>query len=279
MRFAARKPTEGVNISDEHPLVEAGTLVVGLGLIFMAIAVFLVFLVELALYVIPVETEVEMFESWLPDDITTVAPDDPRLAKLDTMVHRLSRHWPESPYDFHVEIDDSEVMNAMALPGGLIVVTAGLLEQVETENELAFVLAHEIAHFRNRDHMRGLGRGVLFGVMLVVISGSEGGSNLGATIADLTLRGFGRKQESAADDFGLRLVQQEYGHVADAWRFFERIGEVDEETLELFAYLSTHPSPADRVTDLITTAGENGWSVSGEITPIDWASHCVNTNC
>ena len=270
MKFTPRRPKEGVNVSDEHPLVEASTLVVGLGLIFVAIAIFLVFLVELALYFIPVETEVELFESWLPDDITTVAPDDERLAKLDSMVFRLSRHWPESPYDFHVEIDDSDAVNAMAFPGGLIVVTSGLLDQVESENELAFVLAHEIAHFRNRDHMRGLGRGVLFGVMFVVISGSEGGSNLGATIADLTLRGFGRKQESDADEFGLGLVQQEYGHVADAWRFFERIDEAEDDVLDLFTYLSTHPSPEDRVTDLITTAGDNGWAVSGEVTAIDW---------
>ena len=270
MRFIAKQPKEGVNVSDEHPLIEASTLIVGLGLIFAAIAVFLIFLIELALYFIPIETEVEMFEAWLPDDITTVAPDDGRLAKLDSMVFRLSRHWPESPYDFTVEIDESEEINAYAYPGGLIVVTSGMLDQVESENELAFVLGHEMAHFRNRDHMRGLGRGVLLSVMFVVISGSEGGSNIGSTITELTLRGFSRGQESDADEFGLSLVQQEYGHVADSWKFFERLDEEYEETSELWTYLSTHPSPDDRVDDMIEMAGENGWSITGDITPIDW---------
>ena len=269
MRFIPKQPKEGVNVSDEHPLVEASTLVVGLGLIFVAIALFLIFVVEVALYFIPIETEVEMFEAWLPDDITTVAPDDDRLAKLDSMVYRLTRHWPEAPYTFRVEIDESEQLNALAYPGGLIVVTSGLLDRVETENELAFVLGHELAHFRNRDHMRGLGRGVLLSVLFVVVSGSDGGSDLGATVADLTLRGFSRGQESDADEFGLSLVQQEYGHVADAWRFFEHIDE--DETSLLLAYLSTHPSPDDRVEALIQLAGENGWLITGDVTPINWA--------
>lgn len=270
MRFIAKQPKEGVNVSKEHPLVEASTLIVGLGLIFAGIAVFLIFLVEVALYFIPVETEVRMFEAWLPEDITTVAPDDERLAKLDSMVFRLTRHWPEAPYRFRVEIDESEELNALAYPGGLIVVTSGLLDQVESENELAFVLGHELAHFRNRDHMRGLGRGVLFSVMLVVVSGSDGGADLGATIADLTLRGFSRKQESAADEFGLGLVQQEYGHVADAWRFFEHIDNEGVEPSRLMEYLSTHPSSNDRVEALIKIAADNGWLITGDITPIDW---------
>ena len=270
MRFVPKQAREGINVSDEHPLVEASTLVVGLGLIFVGIVLFIVFLVEVALYFIPVEKEVELFEAWLPEDITTVAPDDDRLAKLDSIVHRLTRHWPEAPYRFTVEIDESEDLNALAYPGGLIVVTAGLLDQVESENELAFVIGHELGHFRNRDHMRGLGRGVLLSVLLVVISGSEGGSDLGATVTDLTLRGFSRRQESAADEFGLSLVQQEYGHVADAWKFFERIDIEDVETSDLLTYLSTHPSPGDRVNALIQLAAENGWLITGTVTPIDW---------
>ena len=270
MEFIPRKPREGINVSKEHPLIEASTLVVALSLIFAVIAAALIFAVEIALYFIPEEKEADLFENWLPEDIITVAPDDSRLDKLETMLWRLSRHYPESPYDFRIEIDDSENMNAMALPGGLIVVTAGLLDEIETENELAFIIGHEMGHFKNRDHMRALGRGVVISLVFIAMSGSGAASDLGASITDLALRGFSRGQESSADEFGLGLVQQEYGHVADSWRFFERMDEIDGEFLELLTYLSTHPSPDDRVAALIEQAGQNGWSISGEITAIKW---------
>ena len=46
-------------------------------------------------------------------------------------------------------------MNAVALPGGNIVVFAGLLKEIKSENELAMILGHELGHFAHRDHLRG----------------------------------------------------------------------------------------------------------------------------
>lgn len=270
MNYTPKQADHNVNVSDQHPLVEAGTLIIGLGVIFAIIAVILILIVEIALYFVPAEKEAAMFDSWLPDDLVTVAFDDSRLDKTEQLLWRLSQHYPESPYEFRVEIDDSPEMNAMAFPGGLIVVTAGLLDQVESENELAFVLGHEMGHFRNRDHIRALGRGVVISLLFVAVSNREGGANLGITISDLTLRGFSRGQEADADEFGLGIVQQEYGHVAESWRFFERMNNVDDELFEFMTYTSTHPSAGDRIEALYATAGENGWPVSGETREISW---------
>ena len=68
-----------------------------------------------------------------------------------------------------------------------MIVTAGLLEKVESENELAFIIGHELGHFRNRDHIRGLGRGLAIGILITAVSGNDGGgAQLGATIAPVT---------------------------------------------------------------------------------------------
>ena len=270
MRHIPRQPDDSVNVSKEHPLIEAGTLVVGLGLIFLTVMIVLVFVVEIVLYFVPEKTEVELFGSWLPEDIVRVEDDDPRLRELDALLTRLSRHWPDTDYEFRIQINDSSELNALAFPGGLIVVTSGLLDKVESENELAFIIGHELGHFRNRDHIRGLGRGIAIGILITAVSNNDGGARLGATIADLTLRGFSRRQERAADEFGLSIVQQEYGHVAEAWRFFERIEEEYGGTSEVVSLLSTHPSPDDRAEAIIEIAGENGWSVTGEVTSISW---------
>ena len=160
MKFIPKKPREGINVSDVHPLAEAGTLTAGLIGIFVLGVLLLIFIVEIALYFIPTETEAELFSDWLPEDLVTVSPSDERLDEIQLLADRLARHWDDPPYEFRVEIDDSDVANAMALPGGLIIVTQGLLDEVQSENELAFVVGHELGHFRNRDHLRALGRGI-----------------------------------------------------------------------------------------------------------------------
>ncbi len=269
MRFIAKQPKEGINVSDTHPLVEASTLLLGLTAIFVAIAIVLVFIVEIALHFVSAEDEARFFRDWLPDDLITVSPDDERLFETQLLVDRLSAHWPDSPYELRVEIDDSDTANAMALPGGLIIVTQGLLDQVESENELAFVLGHELGHFRNRDHLRGLGRGAVLSLFFAVTLGGDAGG-VGIKVADLTLRGFSRNQESEADAFGLGLVNAEYGHVDEAWRLFERWSITDNSIINFVSYLSTHPEADDRVSELEAQARREGWLLEGDVTPLKW---------
>lgn len=270
MKFTPRKARDDVNVSKEHPLVEASTLVVGVGLIFVTIIVGLMFAVEIALYFVPADKEVAMFDSWIPDDIVTVADDDPRRGDLAALLERLVRHWPETEYRFRIEIDDSPELNALALPGGLIVITSGLLDRIGSENELAFVVGHELGHFHNRDHLRGLGRGVVLGIVFAAIGSGDGAAALGSTISDLALRGFSRRQETSADRFGLGLVAAEYGHVADAWRFFERLNEEGYGYSDVVAYIATHPAPSDRIDAMIEEANVRGWSLSGPVTAVSW---------
>lgn len=269
MKFIPRKPREGINVSDVHPLAEAGTLVVGLTGIFLIIALAAVFLVEVVLYFVPAETEADLFSDWLPEDLVSVSPADERLHQTQQLVDRLAAHWPGAPYEFRVEIDNSEKANAMALPGGLVVVTTGLLEQVESENELAFVLGHELGHFRNRDHLRALGRGIMISLFFVVMTGNDV-TGLGINVTDITLRGFSHKQESKADAFGLAVVNAEYGHVNEAVRLFERLQASSGSSFPIVAYLSTHPQPGDRAEKLRAIADRDGWTTRGQVTPLPW---------
>jgi predicted Zn-dependent protease len=270
LRYVPRQAPDDINVSKEHPLVEASTLIVGLSLIFVAIAVVLILMVDVVLMFVSPEKEAAMFASWLPDDLVAVDDDDDRQRAVNALTQRLADHWTDTPYEFRVEVSSDPELNAMAFPGGLIVVTSGLLDKVESENELAFILGHELGHFRNRDHIRGLGRGVVLSIFIAALTSSEGGADLGATISDLALRSFSRGQESSADEFGLEIIHSEYGHVADAWQFFVRIDHDDDILFELASYLSTHPAPDDRIERLQALARERGWRVSGDVTVVEW---------
>ncbi len=269
MQHVPRQPREGINVSDTHPLVEAGTLAAGLSVLFLIAALTLMFAVDLIITMVSPEVEVRVFSSWTPKDAATLdGEEDPRLATVREITARLAAQWPDAPYRFEVGVLDMEAPNALAAPGGRILVSSGLLDEVQSENELAFVLGHEIGHFSNRDHLRSLGR--LLVLQLAVAAIGNGSSGLGLSIATLTERGFSRRQEQRADAFGLALVNGVYGHVDEATRFFERIRERDGGGSLLDEYASTHPLPQARITALQTLAEEEGYAPEGELTALPW---------
>ncbi|MBT8092627.1 MAG: M48 family metallopeptidase [Gammaproteobacteria bacterium] len=264
-----KKIREGINVSDVHPLADASALIVGLTAIAVAIALALIFLIEVALYFVPTETEARLFSSWLPEDLTAISPVDDRLYESQQLLDRLTEHWAEAPFVFRVEVEDSDAANAMALPGGLIIVTRGLLDDVDSENELAFVLGHELGHYKNRDHLRALGRGIVLALFFRVITGNDV-AGIGINVADITLRSFSRKQESRADEFALAVVNAEYGHVEEAWRLFQRWDSEGTSFDGGIPYLSTHPRPGDRVLSMQELADREGWSRQGAVTDLRW---------
>ena len=263
MKHVPREPKADVNVTPVHPLVDAATLVTGLAAIFVLIAVLLIFLVDIVLLFVSRETEAEFFADFAPADIVEAEEDHRYAGQAEDLLGRLAARWDDAPYHFRLAVSEADEPNAMAFPGGLIVVTTALLDNADSENELAFVLGHEIGHYRNRDHLRMLGRGIALGLLLGVLTGT--GQDFGVGIADLTARGFGRQQEADADRFGLTLVQAEYGHVGGALEFFARVGD---DTPEFFAYFGTHPAGDERIEALERLAADEGWSVTGRVTPL-----------
>jgi Zn-dependent protease with chaperone function len=271
VKFDPSLPEDGINVSRAHPLREALLLVGGVVAVAAAVAVAVAVVADLAAPHIPIELEARLFSGWFDRGVEDDEAATPREQSLARLLNRMAGHWPESPYGFEIAIWDEPEANAVALPGGVIAVTNGLLESVESENELAFVLGHELGHFHNRDHLRGLGRGIAFSLLLVAVGVGGGGSavQLASLAGQFAQRDFSRDQEIEADRFGLALLAAEYGHVSGAGAFFEHLPEPDG-ALEsgLASYFSTHPVNADRIQALRAAAGEMGWELRGERQPL-----------
>jgi Zn-dependent protease with chaperone function len=259
MRFVARAPREGINVSPGHPLAEALTLTVGLAAALAICAAVFMFFVEIVIVLIPRDTETRIFARW--PMLVEADFGSPDAAELQRLVDRLAAHADE-PRAYRVGILDWTGPNALALPGAAIVVTQSLLDEIETERELAFVLAHEIAHFENRDHLRQLGRGAALGILIAAVSGHDAGLLSGHVVSAAAFR-YARRQEYAADRDALETVFAEYGHVGEAWRFFERLEARAPALARTGGYFSTHPSPGDRARRLERLAAENGWPPDG----------------
>jgi predicted Zn-dependent protease len=241
-------------------------LVAGLVGLLVAVGALVALGVDVAVRLIPPEVEARVF----PEFPGGGEPSpDPRREAVQLLLERLAARWPEAPYQFRVRLLADAQVNAAALPGGSLLVTVGLLDAVGSENELAFVLAHELGHFAGRHHLRRLGRRAVYGLALAALTGHGGtGGDLGSFAGELTSRGFDRSQEREADAFGLGLLAGEYGHVAGAAELFAHFGSEAPAIDAVVAYFSTHPAGRDRIEALTAEAASRGWSSEAELRPL-----------
>ena len=271
MKFVPRKPREGINDSQVDPRKEAVVLIGGVGLVAVVVLVVIGFSIDLLVAWIPASWEVRIFEALSNRIVAGLsAGSSTPSKKLQNLMDRLAVHWPDNPYSFRIGVMDDDAPNALAVRGGGVLVTTGLLKAVRSENELAFVLGHEIGHFKNRDHLSGLGRQVAIALVMAAVSGSTGGgTDLLAFTGRITERNFGRNQEFAADRVGLEIVFREYGHIASAWDFFDHLPEESELAQKLQGYFATHPVSDTRISALKKLAQEQSWPLEGPTRPFE----------
>ena len=259
MRFEPKELEGNVNVSKTHPLAELAWLLGGLVIIIAVIYVLLGFAAQYASEHIPVEAEIWLGERAI---LQYGAEENEALRqRLDPLLAALPEDSPLRDYPFRVHLVESDDVNAVAMPGGQILVFSGLLEQAESENELMMVLAHELGHYANRDHLEGLGRGLGVSLATLLIFGQESG--VSSLISDLCVRfesQYSQVQESDADLFALDLLVASQGHAGGAVDFFDRLSEKqhDKRFLYLFA---THPHPENRTEDLLSRISEKGYPV------------------
>ena len=245
MKFTPKLADGDVNVSKYNPLKEAAWLVSGLVVILATLYFTLGFLSGLIAVRLPIKAEV-----WIGSKISTVLEyeNNEYLQKhLNLLVKALPAHSPLRAYNFKIYLDESEQINAMALPGGSIVVLKGLLENIKSENELDMVLAHELGHFAHRDHLQAMGRGLLVIAASFLLPGEQS-ADIVPWIAGKLERTYSQKQEAAADSWGLDLLNSRYGHVGGATDFFKRLSGKDKSHLSYF--FATHPHPDYRIENL-----------------------------
>jgi len=260
LKFIAKIADRNVNVSKTHPLQEFAILAGGL----LTIAVVVYFLLGLAVdqIVSHLSPEYERkLGSVFMQRFMEEGKADKRTLALQTMVDRLQSRCAPLPFRVQVHVQQGKSVNAMALPGGHIIVFSGLLDVMESENEIGFVLAHEIGHIVNRDHLRGLGRGLVLMTASTFLLGTD--SNItgmignGMRLSELT---FSRAQETHADDFAQQVLVCLYGHVGGAEDFFSKIPE-EQDPGRLGHYFASHPENKRRIAHLRQTAREKGYTL------------------
>lgn len=162
----------------------------------------------------------------------------------------------QSPYryDFHL-LRDQRVVNAFALPGGQIFITAALFNRLENEDQLAGVLGHEIGHVVARHSAERMAKQELYqgltgAAVMATYDPSNPGSQRSAEVAqyisNLITMKFGRDQELQSDDLGVRLMI-ETGYNPEELVGVMRILKEASGGQSRPEFSSTHPDPENRI--------------------------------
>lgn len=206
------------------------------------------------------------YEQQLADPIAAqLTSDDAPAAQqqyLQMLAGQLAAHM-DFPADMRVQVHWSEqdIPNAFATLGGHVTIYRGLVDKLHSENGLAMVLAHELAHVRHRDPLVAVGSGTLVGLTLGTLLGSGSESIVGQSAAALTHLNFSREQERAADAAALQALTAHYGHTLGASEFFaamqhEAAQDADATNVHVPEWLKSHPDTQQRIADIQATSAQ-----------------------
>ncbi len=240
MAYIPKLPDDTVNVTNSNFIEEMLKLVVGVSLL-ISVA-FLVVTLSTSLIVENMSLKTEqklqaLFSSSLEIDTNS---SNKEVLYLQSIVDNLNS-CAKLPYDITVSISNHKEPNAFAMMGGAIVITKGMLKEIQNENELTFVLGHEMGHFKHRDHLKGLGNGIIFAMISLFVPNS-----FVENILSLNALSYSQSQESSADIFGIEMMLCRYQDTLGSASLFERMSKNDKWS----DFLATHPDFYTRVLEI-----------------------------
>ena len=231
--------------TDRHPAYGIAGII-GIGVLILGLLVYAIWQWGLPLlgqalsWRVPVQWEQQLGKRVVEPYRSRAVPCPEMQKAADALVRKLA---PASDYEFDVQVVDDPAVNALAAPGGYLVVFRGLVERTSSPEELAAVLAHEITHVVNRHTTVAIFRSAALWAVLAVVTGDPAG--LAAQVAgSLGQLHFQRQHEEDADDGARELLTRARIRpqaMADVFRKLDQAGGVELE------YLSTHPPLAGRI--------------------------------
>lgn len=247
------------NVTPTHPLKELVVLLAGVLGSILGVYLILGVAVDWVVPRVSMETEQKLAAIFMPSGGGANNLSETE-KKLQTLLDEIQKRCAHLPYNLTVNTADSSMINAMALPGGRIIVTSGLLDKIESENELAFILGHEMGHYAHRDHLRGLGRALVMMVVSTVLFGADSSvSRFIGNSVNVTEMNFSRSQENRADEYGLATLNCVYGHVTGATDFFQKIPK-ENDPGKFGHYFASHPENQRRITHLNDLGREKNYA-------------------
>lgn len=177
-----------------------------------------------------------------------VSSDEAARSRVKQMGQRIAAQSGAEGIDWDFELFEEPTPNAFALPGGRIGVNSGMLQVAETDDQLAAVLGHEVAHVVARHVSEQLSRSAAIQTALGAAGMTEGA--VGAVVQLATGVGqlsFSREAEAEADRIGLEFMARAGYDPRGAVQLWQNMEAATAGGGQPPEFLSTHPNPGNRV--------------------------------
>jgi predicted Zn-dependent protease len=184
--------------------------------------------------------------------------NNPQLVRLRGIAQKIvpfALEWNPRAKDWKWEVNllGSKQINAFCMPGGKIAFYSGILDQLKlTDDEVAMVMGHEIAHALREHARERMGKNAATGLGANILSQAFGLGNLGAQAmgmgAQLLTLKFGREDESEADLVGMELAARAGYNPRAGVSLWNKMGTANKGAPP--QWLSTHPSGSSRIADI-----------------------------
>ena len=232
----------------------------------IAIMIFvtLVSLISPAVFSITIKEEEEMSRKILAMIYKhyDVVEDPVIVPYVNKVGNRILASLPQQPFQYRFHVIKDDIYNAFATPAGHIFVYTGLLNAMETEEELAGIMGHEIAHVYCRhisqkiERSKKINMATLAGVAAGVLMGMGGAGDaagavtMGSMAAGQTAElAYSRDNEMQADQLGIEFLTKADYHAGGLLEILKKIrGKSWFGSDQIPTYLMTHPAVEDRIT-------------------------------
>lgn len=175
---------------------------------------------------------------------------------LSAIAYRVRPMYVESPMPIKVWVVRSPIVNAVALPGGHIVVFSGLLDFARSGDELAGVLAHEVGHVMLRHPTQiAIEKAAVSAFFGLFFGDITGGTAVAGVATTLLGNAYSRDMERAADDIGVKLMRENHLDPRALAAFLERMGARHGKEERMMAFFSTHPTSVERAAAIAPANG------------------------
>jgi predicted Zn-dependent protease len=167
---------------------------------------------------------------------------------LDSVTGRLLEGLAPLPYEIEILVLHSPVVNAVNFPGGLIVVYSGLIMELESPEEMAAVLAHELGHVVNRDSIKSIMRQTGIAAFFSAFGGRGGQVVAQRILREAANIKYSRSVEQRADNFTFDLLISAGIDPAHMGKALENLKQKkNPDYMKILRYIDTHPSIDSRV--------------------------------
>ena len=248
------KPTlfdDSVNITKESHLLEMAKMIFVLFLAILLLFGISLWFSKFLVRMIPVESEMEFFSgisSTYESHETRL--DDDSSKRAERILAKIIKD-DDAFKNLKIFTIKDKNINAYATPGGVIIVTTELMNAVENDNELAFVIGHEIGHFKNRHHLESMGRGVVFNLLVSIIFGYNFGvEGITSSLSKAVNQEYSKDQEIEADNYGLKVLENFGGDKDSALNFFKKISLDSRFGKFVEVFNNTHPTSSARIKNI-----------------------------